>query len=115
MQFFAPIKPVAVRIKYEPSGRSSGEADAMFASHDDALRAMKKDKEKIRKCALFSMNFRIVSFFPLRFPKSILVLSNLLNKAVISFRSSVALFITISKIHECSMLAFAIYFWTLVK
>ncbi|GFY76188.1 heterogeneous nuclear ribonucleoprotein H [Trichonephila inaurata madagascariensis] len=46
--FFAPLKPVAVRIKYEPSGRSSGEADAMFATHEEALRAMKKDKEKIQ-------------------------------------------------------------------
>ncbi|KFM77833.1 Heterogeneous nuclear ribonucleoprotein H, partial [Stegodyphus mimosarum] len=47
-EFFAPLKPVAVRIKYEPSGRSSGEADAMFATHEEALRAMKKDKEKIQ-------------------------------------------------------------------
>lgn len=47
-EFFAPIKPVAVRIKYEPSGRSSGEADAMFGTHEDAVRAMKKDKEKIQ-------------------------------------------------------------------
>ncbi|KAG8191728.1 hypothetical protein JTE90_008792 [Oedothorax gibbosus] len=47
-EFFAPTKPVAVRIKYEPSGRSSGEADAMFATHQDALRGMKKDKEKIQ-------------------------------------------------------------------
>lgn len=41
---------MAVRIKYEPNGRSSGEADAMFATYEDALRAMKKDKEKIREC-----------------------------------------------------------------
>ncbi|GIY58408.1 heterogeneous nuclear ribonucleoprotein F [Caerostris extrusa] len=47
-EFFSPLKPVAVRIKYEPSGRSSGEADAMFATHEDALRAMKKDKEKMQ-------------------------------------------------------------------
>ncbi|XP_071039079.1 heterogeneous nuclear ribonucleoprotein H3 isoform X2 [Parasteatoda tepidariorum] len=46
--FFSPLKPVAVRIKYESSGRSSGEADAMFATHEDAVRAMKKDKEKIQ-------------------------------------------------------------------
>ncbi|XP_054714379.1 heterogeneous nuclear ribonucleoprotein H2-like [Uloborus diversus] len=47
-EFFAPLKPVAVRIKYEASGRSSGEADAMFSSHEEAIRAMKKDKEKIQ-------------------------------------------------------------------
>ncbi|ENN83605.1 hypothetical protein YQE_00040, partial [Dendroctonus ponderosae] len=39
-----PTIPVTINILTEPSGRPSGEADVTFASHEDAVRAMSKDK-----------------------------------------------------------------------
>ncbi|KAH1001281.1 hypothetical protein HUJ04_013512 [Dendroctonus ponderosae] len=43
-EFFRPTIPVTINILTEPSGRPSGEADVTFASHEDAVRAMSKDK-----------------------------------------------------------------------
>ncbi|XP_071553653.1 heterogeneous nuclear ribonucleoprotein H isoform X2 [Temnothorax nylanderi] len=42
--FFRPIEPVNVRIILENGGRPSGEADVEFATHEEALKAMCKDK-----------------------------------------------------------------------
>lgn len=42
--FFKPITPVNIRLLQDNSGRASGEADVEFDSHDDAVRAMSKDK-----------------------------------------------------------------------
>ncbi|XP_054266493.1 heterogeneous nuclear ribonucleoprotein H-like [Macrosteles quadrilineatus] len=46
--FFRPVNPVNIRIVYDDNGRPSGEADVEFASHDDALRAMSKDKSHMQ-------------------------------------------------------------------
>lgn len=48
LQFFRPVNPVNIRIVYDDNGRPSGEADVEFASHDDALRAMSKDKSHMQ-------------------------------------------------------------------
>ncbi|XP_032791605.1 heterogeneous nuclear ribonucleoprotein H2 isoform X1 [Daphnia magna] len=42
-EFFHPLHPVAIHIGYE-QGRASGEADVEFATHEDAVRAMSRDK-----------------------------------------------------------------------
>ncbi|CAH1137536.1 unnamed protein product [Phyllotreta striolata] len=42
--FFKPVVPVNIRLIQDDSGRASGEADVEFATHDDAVRAMSKDK-----------------------------------------------------------------------
>lgn len=42
--FFRPIEPVNVRIIFENGGRPSGEADVEFATHEEAMKAMSKDK-----------------------------------------------------------------------
>ncbi|CAL1686663.1 unnamed protein product [Lasius platythorax] len=42
--FFRPIEPVNVRIILENGGRPSGEADVEFATHEEAVKAMCKDK-----------------------------------------------------------------------
>jgi len=46
--FFRPANPVNIRLVYDDSGRPSGEADVEFASHDEALRAMSKDKSHMQ-------------------------------------------------------------------
>lgn len=46
-QFFAPLKVVDCEIIYDDRGRHSGEADAYFATVEDAQEAMKRHKEKM--------------------------------------------------------------------
>lgn len=48
-EFFLPLRPVSVNIIYDDLGRASGEADVEFATHEDAVKAMNKDKAFIRK------------------------------------------------------------------
>ncbi|EUB58844.1 Heterogeneous nuclear ribonucleoprotein F [Echinococcus granulosus] len=45
--FFTPVQPVNITLRYNAQGRPTGEADAEFATHDEAKEAMKKDREKI--------------------------------------------------------------------
>ncbi|XP_050296464.1 heterogeneous nuclear ribonucleoprotein H2-like isoform X2 [Anthonomus grandis grandis] len=47
-EFFRPVIPMTIHILTEPSGRPSGEADVCFASHEDALKAMSKDKSHMQ-------------------------------------------------------------------
>lgn len=49
LQFFSPIRPDRVLIEYGPSGRPTGEAEAYFTTHQDAVAAMSKDREYISK------------------------------------------------------------------
>ncbi|RWS07229.1 heterogeneous nuclear ribonucleoprotein H-like protein [Dinothrombium tinctorium] len=43
-EFFRPLQPISVRILVDEMGRASGEADVEFATHDEAAKAMNKDK-----------------------------------------------------------------------
>lgn len=52
-QFFAPLIPVRVHIDVGPNGKSTGEADVEFGSHEDAVSAMSKDKNHMRKLSPF--------------------------------------------------------------
>lgn len=48
VEFFRPLKVLNVMVLFDPaSGRAMGEADVEFCSHDDAVEAMKKDKQHI--------------------------------------------------------------------
>lgn len=49
-QFFAPLHPIRVHIDVGPNGKSTGEADVEFATHEDAVSAMSKDKNHMRMC-----------------------------------------------------------------
>ncbi|XP_023015742.1 heterogeneous nuclear ribonucleoprotein H [Leptinotarsa decemlineata] len=42
--FFKPVVPINVSLLQDSMGRASGEADVEFATHEDAVRAMSKDK-----------------------------------------------------------------------
>jgi len=53
--FFRPVAPTHVTFNTDHTGRASGEADVEFASHDDAVRAMSKDKQ--------NMNHRYIELF----------------------------------------------------
>ncbi|XP_034828606.1 heterogeneous nuclear ribonucleoprotein F [Maniola hyperantus] len=45
--FFRPIHPMNINILYDNSGRPSGEADVEFECHEDAMRAMRRDKNNM--------------------------------------------------------------------
>ncbi|XP_051504007.1 heterogeneous nuclear ribonucleoprotein H3-like isoform X3 [Myxocyprinus asiaticus] len=46
--FFAPLIPVRVHIDVGPNGKSTGEADVEFGSHENAVSAMSKDKNHMQ-------------------------------------------------------------------
>lgn len=43
------MNPINVHLIYEDSGRPSGECDVEFATHEEAVKAMSKDKAHMRK------------------------------------------------------------------
>ncbi|XP_056878293.1 heterogeneous nuclear ribonucleoprotein H3 isoform X1 [Takifugu flavidus] len=47
-KFFSPLNPVRVHIDFAPNGKSTGEADVEFRSHEDAVAAMSKDKNHMQ-------------------------------------------------------------------
>ncbi|KAI1303701.1 Heterogeneous nuclear ribonucleoprotein F [Halotydeus destructor] len=54
-EFFRPLKPVDIRLLRDETGRSTGEADVEFPTHEDALQAMSRDKA--------NMNHRYIELF----------------------------------------------------
>uniref|UniRef100_A0A2K6A4P8 RRM domain-containing protein n=1 Tax=Mandrillus leucophaeus TaxID=9568 RepID=A0A2K6A4P8_MANLE len=46
--FFSPLYPMRVHIEIGPDGRVTGEADVEFATHEDAVAAMAKDKANMQ-------------------------------------------------------------------
>lgn len=48
INFFHPLRVAKVSIEYGPDGNSSGEAQAYFLTHKDAVDAMAKDKQYIQ-------------------------------------------------------------------
>ena len=46
--FSSVVDPVKVRINYNNDGRPSGNADVLFATEDDAQKAMSKHKENMQ-------------------------------------------------------------------
>uniref|UniRef100_A0A286XSE9 RRM domain-containing protein n=1 Tax=Cavia porcellus TaxID=10141 RepID=A0A286XSE9_CAVPO len=46
--FFSLLNPVRVHIEIGPDGRVTGEADVEFATHEDAVEAMSKDKANMQ-------------------------------------------------------------------
>lgn len=49
LQFFAPVRFMKVVVEYGPDGKATGEAEAYFKTHEDAVIAMSKDREFISK------------------------------------------------------------------
>ncbi|XP_026149053.1 heterogeneous nuclear ribonucleoprotein H3 isoform X2 [Mastacembelus armatus] len=47
-KFFAPLNPLRVHIDVSLNGKSTGEADVEFRSHEDAVAAMSKDKNHMQ-------------------------------------------------------------------
>ena len=48
-KFFSPLSLVNITIQYNADGRASGDADVDFATHEDAVEAMKRNKALIRQ------------------------------------------------------------------
>ncbi|XP_072112608.1 G-rich sequence factor 1 isoform X1 [Mobula birostris] len=48
VKFFQPLKPVRIIVEYGPDGKATGEADVHFATHEDAVAAMTKDKSHMQ-------------------------------------------------------------------
>ncbi|XP_041362395.1 heterogeneous nuclear ribonucleoprotein H3-like isoform X2 [Gigantopelta aegis] len=46
--FFMPLRPVKCEFEYGPNGRPTGEANVDFATHQDAVEAMKKHKTNMQ-------------------------------------------------------------------
>ncbi|MGH0117379.1 UNVERIFIED_CONTAM: hypothetical protein FKN15_033474 [Acipenser sinensis] len=46
--FFSPLNPVRLHVDVGPNGKSTGEADVEFATHEDAVSAMSKDKNRMQ-------------------------------------------------------------------
>ncbi|GLG99799.1 RNA-binding protein fusilli, partial [Gryllus bimaculatus] len=46
--FFRPLVPINIRLLYDNSGRASGEADVEFATHEEAVKGMSKDKDHMQ-------------------------------------------------------------------
>ncbi|XP_069313635.1 heterogeneous nuclear ribonucleoprotein F-like isoform X6 [Eulemur rufifrons] len=46
--FFSPLKPVRVQIEIGPDGRVTGEADVEFATHEEAVASMSKDRANMQ-------------------------------------------------------------------
>uniref|UniRef100_A0A8C5LAZ8 RRM domain-containing protein n=1 Tax=Jaculus jaculus TaxID=51337 RepID=A0A8C5LAZ8_JACJA len=46
--FFSPLNPVGVHIEIGPDGRVTGEADVEFATHEEAVAAMSKDRANMQ-------------------------------------------------------------------
>lgn len=59
MQFFSPLNPLRVHIDVAPNGKSTGEADVEFRSHEDAVAAMSKDKNHMRMSSFFLLYFSV--------------------------------------------------------
>ncbi|RVE74640.1 hypothetical protein OJAV_G00024140 [Oryzias javanicus] len=47
-KFFSPLTPLRVHIDVAPNGKSTGEADVEFRSHENAVAAMSKDKNHMQ-------------------------------------------------------------------
>ena len=57
-EFFKPLRPIHVQMLIDNIGRPSGEANVEFASHDEAAKAMNKDKANMGK---FMCRFSVLS------------------------------------------------------
>ena len=55
--FFSPLNPVRGHIETGPDGRVTGEADVEFATHEEAVAAMSKDRTNMQhRCIELFLN-----------------------------------------------------------